>query len=203
MAYFRKASRMNQHELGRLLGWSNNAVSAAERSWDGKRIREFDADSIAAIAGALGVPVIALFLPPEDAGIAVHYLLDSGDAKVQLNLASLPAVALAEEDSPVTAPYQRRLAMAGAFYREMHAQDFAAYLSAGTAEHRAPIGPLEQMRVELEQRIDDLRAFEREYRSRLIEYLDKQRADLWEGVEDEDPGFSAFHSRRTLGPERP
>lgn len=64
MAYFRKSAKMTQEQLGEWLGWTNVAVSAAERSWDGKRVRKFDADEITAIAEVLDVPVAALFLPP-------------------------------------------------------------------------------------------------------------------------------------------
>src|SRR5438132_6910643 len=74
MASYRKAAGLTQEDLGkRLGGWTKVAVSSAERSWDGKRIRKFDTDEIVAIAAALGVPVMALLLPPSDAGTAVEY----------------------------------------------------------------------------------------------------------------------------------
>jgi hypothetical protein len=41
-----------------------------------------------------------------------------------------------------------------------------------------------QQREELERRVDDLRAFEREYRSRLKAYLEGQLRDLEAGVTD-------------------
>jgi DivIVA domain-containing protein len=47
--------------------------------------------------------------------------------------------------------------------------------------HRQAMGSLVQSREELERRVDDLRAFEREYRSRLKAYLEGQLRDL-EGV---------------------
>lgn len=75
MARYRKAAGLSQAELGkRLGGWSAVSVSAAERSWDGKRIRKFDADELIAVASALGVPVFALFLPPDGTTLsaAVH-----------------------------------------------------------------------------------------------------------------------------------
>jgi hypothetical protein len=78
------------------VGWAKVAVSAAERSWDGKRVRKFDADEIVAIATVLGVPVSA------------------------------------------------------------------------QEQHRQAMGSLVQQREELERRVDDLRAFEREYRSRFM-----------------------------------
>jgi hypothetical protein len=45
-------------------------------------------------------------------------------------------------------------------------------------EHYRAMGSLRQGRDELERRIDDLRAFEREYRSRLISYLEGQLREL-------------------------
>jgi hypothetical protein len=44
------------------------------------------------------------------------------------------------------------------------------------------MGSLVQQREELERRVDDLRAFEREYRSRLKAYLEGQLRDLEAGV---------------------
>jgi len=46
------------------------------------------------------------------------------------------------------------------------------------------MGSLVQTREELERRVDDLRAFEREYRSRLKAYLEGQLRDLEAGVTD-------------------
>src|SRR5690348_18116946 len=50
--------------------------------------------------------------------------------------------------------------------------------------HRQAMGSLVQQREELERRVDDLRAFEREYRSRLKAYLEGQLRDLEAGVTD-------------------
>ena len=50
--------------------------------------------------------------------------------------------------------------------------------------HRQAMGSLVQTREELERRVDDLRAFEREYRSRLKAYLEGQLRDLEAGVSD-------------------
>src|SRR5580658_7357418 len=54
--------------------------------------------------------------------------------------------------------------------------------------HRQAMGSLVQSREELERRVDDLRAFEREYRSRLKAYLEGQLRDLEAGV-TETGGF--------------
>jgi biotin carboxyl carrier protein len=45
-------------------------------------------------------------------------------------------------------------------------------------QHRQAIDSLDQTREEFERRVDDLRAFEREYRSRLKAYLERQLRDL-------------------------
>ncbi len=50
--------------------------------------------------------------------------------------------------------------------------------------HRQAMGSLVQQREERERRVDDVRAFEREYRSRLKAYLEGQLRDLEAGVTD-------------------
>src|SRR5215472_14908683 len=57
--------------------------------------------------------------------------------------------------------------------------------------HRQAMGSLVQQREELERRVDDLRAFEREYRSRLKAYLEGQLRDLEAGASDTG-GFRAM-----------
>jgi hypothetical protein len=61
--------------------------------------------------------------------------------------------------------------------------------------HRQAMGTLVTQREELERRVDDLRAFEREYRSRLAVYLEGQLRDLYAGAADEDT-FPAFSGPR-------
>src|SRR6202789_3110194 len=56
--------------------------------------------------------------------------------------------------------------------------------------HRQAMGSLVQQREELERRVDDLRAFEREYRSRLKAYLEGLLRDLEAGASDTG-GFRA------------
>lgn len=68
VAWLRKASGLTQEQLGERIGWTAAQVSEAERSWNGKRVREFDAQSLAAIAVGLGVPLPMLFLPPAGEG---------------------------------------------------------------------------------------------------------------------------------------
>jgi transcriptional regulator with XRE-family HTH domain len=79
MARWRNANGMTQEQLGEQLGgWTKTTVSAAERSWDGKRIRQFDADLIVRLANIFGVPVPAMFMPPEDDGESFRYIMDAG-----------------------------------------------------------------------------------------------------------------------------
>ena len=86
--------------------------------------------------------------------------------------------------------------------------------------HRQAMGSLVQSREELERRVDDLRAFEREYRSRLKAYLEGQLRDLEAGAADSGvfpavaaarrsppcprawAGWSATASRRCRRPTR-
>lgn len=84
MTYWRQAKGMTQEELGVLLEaftgrpWSKATVSAAERSWDGKRIRQFDADELLALSEALEVPLAGLLLPPVDDGVEARYGIVTG-----------------------------------------------------------------------------------------------------------------------------
>lgn len=58
--------------------WSRVVWSAAERSVAGKRIRQFDADEIVAIATAFDVPVSAFFMPPHPEEEEVEHFKASG-----------------------------------------------------------------------------------------------------------------------------
>ena len=59
--------------------------------------------------------------------------------------------------------------------------------------HRQAMGSLVKQREELERRVDDLRAFEREYRSRFKAYLEGLLRDLEAGASDTG-GFRAMGS---------
>src|SRR6266516_2310016 len=67
--------------------------------------------------------------------------------------------------------------------------------------HRQAMGSLVQSREELERRVDDLRAFEREYRSRLKAYLEGQLRDLEAGAADSGvfPAVTATGPQPTVG----
>ena len=68
--------------------------------------------------------------------------------------------------------------------------------------HRQAMGSLVQTREELERRVDDLRAFEREYRSRLQAWLEGQVRDLLAGVTPprSDQAIKDRESCRVAGP---
>ncbi len=239
MAAFRKAAGLTQEELGEPLGWSVASVSAAERSWDGKRVKKFDADEIVAIALALGVPISALFLPPEDDGTAVRYMFDTPGFR-DGGLGVLLAYAFpAQGDSLAMDAYRKRIIAAGASGRlaepageeirnvgevleiAQRTADEAIETARGAADetlgmargaadevltkarrqagqitadararaealerdaqerHRQALASLVQTREELERRVDELRVFEREYRTRLQAFMEGQFLELW------------------------
>lgn len=166
IARWRKQAGLTQEELGRRLGWSNASVSAAERSWDGKRVREFDADTLLALSSALGVPLIALLLPPPGT---------DGPAMAELFARLLPET---PDDSRVMEAY--RAALAGAAEQHLDIPEAASligYLQDMTdPDHRHAAAA---------KRVSDMRAFEREYRRRMIAYHQEQIADLRAGAEEE------------------
>src|ERR1700733_4927729 len=88
LARVRKAQGLSQEQAADLLApwlgvrWSKAVYSAAERSYDGKRVRQFSADDLIAMSSAFGVPVLHFFLPPkaEDRGKATS--VGSGEHEV-------------------------------------------------------------------------------------------------------------------------
>lgn len=97
--YWRRTAGMTQEDLGRLLGWSAANVSAAERSADEKRERRrFDAGTLTALSLALGVPLIALFFPPEDDSPVRRYVFPAlpgdPDGGTEMNMGELLALVL-------------------------------------------------------------------------------------------------------------
>lgn len=127
MAYFRRAAGITQEELGeRLGGRPKTAISADERSWDGKRTREFDAQAITELAVALGVPILALFLPPEDDAIDEHYVFRPGDENATMTDLMAAVVPDTGYDTPVMDAYRKRLEATVTFYTN---PEFAAQVA--------------------------------------------------------------------------
>lgn len=129
IAYFRKVAGATQEQLGEPLGWTKVAVSAAERSWDGKRVRKFDADEILRVAGVFGIPIAALFLPPEDDGEKVRYVIDDGGQDEQATMRRLLELAMSDpidSDSPIMQAYEDRLVSAVNTYLDSEAASAVA-----------------------------------------------------------------------------
>lgn len=153
MARWRQASGMTQAALGEELGgWTKGAVSAAERSWDGTRVRKFDADEIATLASIFSVPILAMFLPPPDDGTAARYAISGGDGPVPLEEyftylwtdPSLVAVSPAA-DTPAAAAYRQAAVTAAARYAD------AAEAGDDLAGAIAAAATAEQVKAELER----------------------------------------------------
>ena len=249
MAYFRKAADLTQEELGERIGWGKSVVSTAERSSDAKRVRSFSAEDLIAISTALGVPLAALFLPPEDHGTAVRYVLD-GPGHKDLEVTDLLAYVSPAYggDSPVMDAYRKRNIAAGASLLaavrqaglhlaagdgalgnlgadearetvakspvpidqtadqqiadtddtsdrtfERAASDTDTIIAdarreatriIGDAQERAAalmrdVNEVIRHRSELEERVDDLRKFERSYRTRLQVFFEGQLRELY------------------------
>lgn len=137
IGHLRRAAGMTQRELGGLLGWTNVAVSEAERSFDGSRTRLFDAQELTQIALALEVPLTALLLPPGDDGIEAHYIIAAPGAGIAgmreyMEMCVLPD---SDEDSPVMDSYRGRLV---AVLERHFAPEYAARASAWLRDVRSP-----------------------------------------------------------------
>lgn len=121
---------MTQERLGQRLEeitgrpWSKATVSALERSADGERVRQFDADDLAAIAYALDVPLLFLFLP------------DSPDYHPHVRYAPrpVPADSVPSERDWTAADLVRLLIGAGDATATVGAGDAAAYVASALAE---------------------------------------------------------------------
>lgn len=139
--YWRRAAGMSQETLGKMLGWSAANVSAAERSADEKRERRrFDASTLAALSLALAVPLIALFLPPEDDGTVKRYLFQAPDGKRDMeDLMTFVVMTDTEEDTDVMDAYRHRFqAAADTYLDEEWARAVGSWLrSLESAEVRA------------------------------------------------------------------
>lgn len=108
--HWRKAAGLTQAELGERLGWTAGNVSAAERSVDPSRdARRFDAQTLAELSLALGVPLAALFLPPDDDGERVSYRFTAtGRSWGMGDLMELVVMPDTTDDSPLLEAYRER-----------------------------------------------------------------------------------------------
>lgn len=108
--YWRRAGGLTQEELGQRLGWSAANVSAAERSADaGNDRRRFDAQTLTELALALGVPLAALFLPPDDDGQRARYRFTAlGRTWGMGELMELVVMPDTADESPLMDAYRKR-----------------------------------------------------------------------------------------------
>ncbi len=108
IAWYRHAAGMTQQQVAERLGWPHNKVSEAERSWDGKRTREFDAQMLADLAAVFGIPVVAFFLPPlDDAGADLWFRAPDGEPRTMTDLMWL-AMHDNDDESPALDAYRQR-----------------------------------------------------------------------------------------------
>lgn len=78
--FWRQHAGITQKKLGELMGWTEGNMSAIERSAEEHRDkRRFDAQTIAKLAETLGVPVVAMLLPPDDDGQGRRYVWQDGE----------------------------------------------------------------------------------------------------------------------------
>jgi transcriptional regulator with XRE-family HTH domain len=156
LAWYRRRAGLTQVQLGERLGWAGKtSVSEAERSWDGKRVREFDAQTTAAIARALGVPLMALYLPPADDGFTcMYHLTPPGSEEKPMPMPDVMAYLVMPDfpsDDPVMEAYRHRLREAVALYLDpAHGTDVDRWLSPGSEESaRDDAAALYESRAEL------------------------------------------------------
>ena len=110
IAFYRQAASLTQRELGERLGWSNVSVSEAERSFDGRR-REFDAQELCSLAWALGVPVLALFLPLPEDDREYRYTAGTAELGTAEMLEKIIVPNPDDDDSPAVEAYRHRFSL--------------------------------------------------------------------------------------------
>jgi len=162
MRHWRKAAGMTQEELGDRIGWSAANVSAVERSADeGRERRRFDAHALAQVAIALGVPLIALFLPPEDDGAGKSYRFagGTGTGYGMKELTERVVMPDSDDGGHVMDAYRQRLAEVADRYLDLAwSKEVAQWLGqAESSEVRAArIARLRARRADLLRTADEL-----------------------------------------------
>jgi len=159
MKLYRRAADITQEELGKRLGWTKANVSAAERSVSETRDRRrFDGITVTAIATALGLPIVALYLPPPDDGKGKRYLLRVGDGPAEQILSMRGAMWLAMHDrdgnSPALNAYRDRLREAYGFYLDPHWSESLADWLAANEDKKARADRAERIRARRRQLLE-------------------------------------------------
>jgi transcriptional regulator with XRE-family HTH domain len=115
---WRREAGLTQEAAGKLLGLSADNLGQAERSRDpGQPRRRFDAQAVAEMALALGVPVAALFLPPPDDGDGTRYLLAARERHYDMaDMMALLTMPDNDDETPVMDAYRARFNEAAARY---------------------------------------------------------------------------------------
>ena len=109
LRHWRQARHMTQEELGALLGWSGPNVSAAESSVkEHRELRRFNAQTIAEIANALHIPIVALFLPPGDDGHGRRYVWHADSAPRDMAALMHLVMPYTDENSDLADEYEDR-----------------------------------------------------------------------------------------------
>lgn len=170
-------------ELEPYLGirWSKASMSAAERSVDGQRVRQFSADELVAFSRCFGVPVGFFFLPPPSG---------AADRMIRVAAPDNPrgGVPLAELiDIVMGAPGERGfMAMrVQEFFRTTSpefltaAQDAVQSLTRSTTEAvvSSSLGRLEGWRFALETLARQLEDWEEAAREQVLAEVDEQPAE--------------------------
>jgi transcriptional regulator with XRE-family HTH domain len=167
MRHWRRMAGMTQEELGSLIGWSAANVSAAERSADGDHERRrFDAGTLANLALAFEVPLIALFFPPYDDSPARQYkfpaLPGDRDRETELDMSQLLHFLVlpdSGERSQIMNAYRGRFAtLAESYLDDDWAKEVARFLSViEDAERRSVrVAQLRARRAELLRAAEEL-----------------------------------------------
>ena len=136
--HWRRAAGMTQEELGQKIGWSAANVSAAERSAaEGRERRRFDAQTLAELALALGVPLTALFLPLPGDEIDTRHVITGPEGR-EYSMAQYMELCVmpdSDEDTRAMNGYRDRFTTAMSRYL---APEWAAQASTWLSEARSP-----------------------------------------------------------------
>ena len=180
-AYWRQ-QRGLRRSIGNLLAertgrpWSKATVSAAERSWDGKRVRQFDADELVALCWSLNIPLGGLFLPPTDDGQhtrAVLALDPNGDDLSMQDLLFDVIEGVGDETDGGDIYDQRSRAITDRYMGEGFSDSLDEFIGADRS-----LRPLTDRATELQTRRDVLRA--------LVEEAEQESARIATLLGEED-----------------
>jgi transcriptional regulator with XRE-family HTH domain len=150
LRYWRREAGLTQEAAGALLGWSADNLGQYEKSWEpGRPRRRFDAQALAEIALALGIPLAALFLPPPGEHDGGQYRLRLAAAGRHYDMGDMMALLVMpdnDDDTPVMDAYRARFNEAAARYLNPQWAATAARLLKGSRSPQAAADLAAQMR---------------------------------------------------------